>query len=291
MITLAKRIYRFFFKIPGFRFLNKLGLWWVYRKASVHKLESRLRQFGHFVDKSLYEGSSPSCTALMNLEYLVLRSEKRGKDPAIGWAKQLLLRARYPELAWNDSSETATITAGSIEEVIRGRRSVRKWMDRQVDRRLLYEIINIAQWAPSSCNRQPWKFLVVESEEGRQLLGALFPQKFYAKAPMLLVVLMDLDVYDKDEKSFKPYLDGAAIIQNALLLMHARGLGACWISFDLKRTQGDSLSRVMRHFRIPDNYLPISMIAVGYAAKTPADSVRKNVSDLLWFETADDLTV
>lgn len=295
MITFLKRIYRALVSTPGFHFLNKLRLWWIYRNVSVHQMASQLRKLGHFVDKCLYEGNNPSLADLMHLEYLVIRLGKRGEDPAARWAKQLILKARHPELASYDLSLAPAKTGVSpsktdagIEEVIRGRRSVRKWVDRYVDKQLLYEIINLAQWAPSSCNRQPWKFLVVESEEGRQFLGALFPQKFYTKAPMLLIVLMDLDVYDEDEKSFKPYLDGAAIIQNTLLLMHARGLGACWISFDLKRMQGGSLSHFMQRFCISDNYLPISMIAVGYPAKIPADSVRKNVSDLLWFETTAD---
>ena len=50
-------------------------------------------------------------------------------------------------------------------EVLTNRRSVRKFSNRRVHQDLIKDIIGLAVCAPSACNRQEWRFIVIESEE------------------------------------------------------------------------------------------------------------------------------
>lgn len=57
-----------------------------------------------------------------------------------------------------------------LEKIIRERRSVSQFLDREVDREIIDKLIDLASYAPSSCNTQPWFFAVFESEEAKEKL-------------------------------------------------------------------------------------------------------------------------
>jgi nitroreductase len=50
----------------------------------------------------------------------------------------------------------------TLDELIRTRRSVRRYKPDPVPPELLSEVLELAQWAPSAMNRQPWHFVVLE---------------------------------------------------------------------------------------------------------------------------------
>ena len=64
-------------------------------------------------------------------------------------------------------------TSGSrILDTIHGRRSVRKYLERDVSEDLIERVLEAARWAPSPHGRQPWRFAVLRSEETKERLAA-----------------------------------------------------------------------------------------------------------------------
>lgn len=59
-----------------------------------------------------------------------------------------------------------------FEDIIKGRRSISRFEDRPVDTMLIDEIISLAGYAPSSCNTQPWYFLVFSTEKSKERLAS-----------------------------------------------------------------------------------------------------------------------
>jgi nitroreductase len=57
-----------------------------------------------------------------------------------------------------------------LSEVIKGRRSVRRFRPEPVPRDVIEKILELAQWAPSGMNRQDWRFIVVEGVKKEALL-------------------------------------------------------------------------------------------------------------------------
>src|SRR5512137_1132041 len=57
-----------------------------------------------------------------------------------------------------------------LADVIRARRSVRRFKPDPVPREVLEKILELAQWAPSAMNRQDWRFLVIAGEKKEALL-------------------------------------------------------------------------------------------------------------------------
>ena len=83
-------------------------------------------------------------------------------------------------------------------EIIKGRRSIRKYLPREVEKEKLESILEAAQWAPSASNKQPWHFIVVKNSKTRTRLGQLHPYgRFMKESPIVIVVLGNPEVHPK----------------------------------------------------------------------------------------------
>ncbi|WP_038062840.1 nitroreductase family protein, partial [Thermodesulfobacterium commune] len=61
----------------------------------------------------------------------------------------------------------------AVFKAIFDRRSIRKYLDQKPDKKLIYKLLEAGIWAPSGLNNQPWRFVIVWSEEIKQKLAAL----------------------------------------------------------------------------------------------------------------------
>jgi len=158
-------------------------------------------------------------------------------------------------------------------EAIKTRRSVRKYKAESVPREVLKNLVDAGRLAPTARNEQPWEFVVVTEAERRKRLAALATHgKFIGEAPACIVVLCKRSDY---------YLeDGSAATTQIMLAATALGLGTCWVAGDKK----DYAPAVVKAVGAPAKYRLVSLIAVGYAAETPAPG-KRGVNDVLHWET------
>ena len=154
-------------------------------------------------------------------------------------------------------------------QAIKGRRSIRKYTEEPVSENQLNQILEAGRWAPSRGNSQPWKFIMLSDSQIRNELAATIPTgKFLAQAPQGIAVVVDPRI------SKHPEQEGAAAIQNMLLVAHTLGLGTCWVSVygtDWSKTAAKILG-------IPDEEWLISIISVGHPAEAP-DKGRKGLDE------------
>jgi len=154
-----------------------------------------------------------------------------------------------------------------IFEAITTRRSVRRFVPDPVPRETVLKLVEMAINAPSACDRQAWKFIIVDE---RHLLTELTREgaaTFLAEAPLAIIVL-----YPRMTDNVE-YQDGiqsaAAAVENLLLAAHALGLGACWICHLPPK-------RVLRKLlKIPWTYDPVATVALGYRKGEPRNRPRK----------------
>ncbi|MHA1270582.1 MAG: nitroreductase family protein [Candidatus Helarchaeota archaeon] len=110
----------------------------------------------------------------------------------------------------------------SILEVIKSRKSVRKFTDEQIADEDLNGILEAARLAPSGTNKQPWHFIIIKNKDTQKKLADLLPWGRYIKnAPVAIAILVQL-------KSMWAVLDGAIAMTHITLEAAARGLGTCW---------------------------------------------------------------
>jgi len=202
----------------------------------------------------------------------------------IKWAWDLVYRAeldlREMEPENEEVAHGASFARTDIAKVIKSRRSVRKWEAKPLNVKELIESVNMAKWAPSSCNRQVWKVITVEKQEDKDLLQIFPHQSFFTKAPFVIVPLVDITDYQKEIKHYA-YLDTGAVIQNLLLSLHCKGLGACWIGIKHDKHYESNADKFRAYFHLEENLVPVSLIPVGQYSEIPKAPPRKNIHEII----------
>ena len=186
-----------------------------------------------------------------------------------------------------------------VMDLIKERRSIRRYSSRKVSFDVLRQVLEAAGWAPSAHNAQPWRFIVLTEESAKQALAEAMADAWtadmakdgvtietqkrkasierFTRAPALIVACLtmeDMKMYP-DEKRQRSERDLAmqslgAAIQNMLLTAHAEGLSACWFS-----APSFCKETVRKVLKIPEMVEPQALIALGYAAEKPQAPSRK----------------
>ncbi len=153
-----------------------------------------------------------------------------------------------------------------ILEVIKTRRSIRKYKPALISEEQIDKILEAGRWAPSADNSQPWRFIVLRSEEIRKKLAdTLTWGRFLSQAPLGIAITVN------PRASNHPVEDGAAATQNMLLEAHSLGLGACWIGTYGSGNE-ESAKKVLN---VPKDERLLSVIAIGHPAESPQRTRRK----------------
>jgi nitroreductase len=182
-----------------------------------------------------------------------------------------------------------------IVEAIYGRRSVRDYKPDAVASEWIEALVSAAVQAPSAMNLQPWAFFVIEGRDAlseyaerakRYLIDTLHPESplyhyrdqlsdpdfdiFYG-APLLIVVAATSAAPQSAE-------DCCMAAQNLMLAAYREGLGTCCIGFARPWL---NLPQTKAELGIPDAYLPVLSIIVGYPRTAMPDVPRKR-PELHW---------
>ena len=140
-----------------------------------------------------------------------------------------------------------------ILEVLKKRRSVRVFEGREIPKEDLERLVDVARYAATARNVQPWKFVIVTDAKMLNLLGGLGENaRLIAGSKACIVIFCEDTRY---------YLeDGCAATVNILNAAAALGIGSCWIAGDKKPYCPD----VLRLLNAPESLKLVSLIALGY---------------------------
>ena len=159
----------------------------------------------------------------------------------------------------------------SLLEIIKKRRSVRKFQSKEIAKNIVDELVEALIWAPSAGNLQSRKFYIISNAGVKDdLVKAALGQRFIAEAPLVIVACADMRIgtyYGRRGTDLYALQDVAASIQNFLLLAHEHGLGTVWVgAFDEDSvTEALKLSKQLR---------PVAIVPVGYPAEHPSTPQR-----------------
>lgn len=116
-------------------------------------------------------------------------------------------------------------------ELCEKRFSARKFTDEPVSQSDLDYILKCTQLAPSAVNFQPWKFVIVESEEAKEKLRQCYNREWFATAPMYIVAYKNKQqewVRKYDQKAHGD-VDVSIAVEHICMAATDRGLGTCWV--------------------------------------------------------------
>ena len=158
------------------------------------------------------------------------------------------------------------------------RYSCRAYSDRKVERDTVLTILDIVRLAPSACNRQPWKFLVADSDEQRAAILSSYDREWIRTAPEFIVAC---GIHDEawhrgcDGKDHTD-VDVSIAVEHICLAATALDLGTCWVcNFDP--------APIRKAFNIPDHLEPVAIIPIGYPAHPDAvpAKTRKSLDEIV----------
>ncbi len=175
-------------------------------------------------------------------------------------------------------------------EQIGNRRSIRKYLDKKVEKEKLIQILESARLAPSGSNTQPWMFVVVESEEIKEKLSNVdHHQQWMMTAPVFIVCVADIRCRISegisvrlDENSPEPELkqiirDTAIAMEHILLEAEHLGLATCWTAW----FEQDAVRPILN---IPEDKYVCGIITLGYGDEAPKQRPRKELEEIVRYE-------
>ncbi|AIQ47161.1 NAD(P)H nitroreductase [Paenibacillus sp. FSL R7-0273] len=193
-----------------------------------------------------------------------------------------------------------------FNEIVYGRRSIKTYDPSvKISREEMSEILKEASTAPSSINMQPWRFLVIDSEEGKQKLAPLsrFNKDKVLQASAVIAVFGDMNNFDYSEEiyskavelgympqdvkeyqlnAFKPLysqisdqdmrdiilLDAGLVSMQLMLVARAHG-------YDTNPIGGYEKDQIAEAFGMDkERYLPVMLLTIGKAASEGFNSYR-----------------
>lgn len=169
-----------------------------------------------------------------------------------------------------------------FEKVITERYSVRKFENRHLEKEITDKILHAGLIAPTGCNYQPQKILVLNTDEAVEKLKKCTPCHFDAPCAMLVC-------YSEDETWTRPCdgaksapVDASIVTTHMMLEAHNLGIGACWIMFF-------DPEKMRETFKIPSNVIPHALLVMGYPHKDSSPSKMhfcfKEESEIVFYES------
>ena len=199
-------------------------------------------------------------------------------------------------------------------DVIKGRKSV-KYFDpnSKIEREEIIEMLDEANTAPSSCNLQPWRYIVVDTQEGKEKLGsANFNKIQNDTSAAMIIVLGDLNYYSKFdeiygeavekgymtkevkdgfEEGMGPQLESLSLDKNREGVYFDCGLWTMQFAniarakgYDTNIIGGFIREQVAELFELEENLIPVMLIAIGKKEKDGRPTVRLRAEKLVRFE-------
>ena len=155
------------------------------------------------------------------------------------------------------------------------RHSVRKFTDEKVSDDLIIQLLKAGMQAPSSCNSQPWEFIVVDKKEDKIAISQM--HKFAKPARDASHLIITLGNLNQSKVHRMIDQDLGACNENILLQATHEGLGAVWLGF---HPIEDRTLKLKEYLNIPDYCIPFSVICVGYPQKESEVKLRFDESKI-----------
>jgi nitroreductase len=160
-------------------------------------------------------------------------------------------------------------------DVIQKRYSVRAYQPDMVEPGKLEQVLNAARLAPTACNLQEFKVIVVKTAGRQAELKRIYHRDWFSEAPYVLGVcsIPEKCWVRKDRKSYAD-VDAAIVMDHIILAATALGLGTCWIGAFDARAAREVLA-------LDETWEPVAFTPLGYPREDAVNRGRKPMEELV----------
>ncbi len=162
-----------------------------------------------------------------------------------------------------------------VYEVIRGRRSIRSYIDKEIPWDHLKLVLEAGLWAPSGSNLQPREFILITDKDVIRAVKLVSPG-LYGNPQAIIVLCYNKKIALKGGRlgELMAVMDTAMAAQNMMLMAYSLGIGSCPIlSFNKQ-----ALKKILD---IPDHVEPVMLLSLGYPKEWPKPPSRKTLDRIV----------
>jgi PPOX class probable F420-dependent enzyme len=183
----------------------------------------------------------------------------------------------------------------SVLDAVRGRRSVRRYLLKEVPERLVRQVLEAGRWAPSPHGRQPWRFAVITKRQTKEHLAGAMGEEWRTNlemdgqspevvekrlegsrrrlfdAPVLVLLCLYLEELDHYPDAYRQHSETTmatqslgAVVQNMLLAAYELGLDTGWMCAPLFCPE-----KVVEALGLDPKLIPHALLTLGYADGDP----------------------
>lgn len=181
--------------------------------------------------------------------------------------------------------EYFNIANGSFTQIAHSRHSGRNYLSTPISKSILLEVAEIANTAPSACNRQPCRMIVIDNKNLMKEIFALNVgcRGFGHLAPCLILVTSDLACRDNITERHQVGVDAGFFGMNLLYALHERQIGACILNWDNLKEPDNKLRSLVPAIKPSETVL--YFITCGYmpaSFKIPL-GLKKPIDETIYF--------
>lgn len=176
-----------------------------------------------------------------------------------------------------------------LNEAIKGRRSIRRYLDKEVPKDLIEQVIEAGTFAPSVRNEQQWRFTILSGKPKKDFTDFLrkiehLSSSFLMSCDVIVRAPVLIVVWNAGEKNYSEAYSVAASIQNMLLKAYSLGLGTVWIGQVL------AVAKEIHDYFVNSYIMTrhhtwklIACVTLGWPDLVPGAKVRKSVEEVSEF--------
>lgn len=156
------------------------------------------------------------------------------------------------------------------------RYSCRAYKPDPVEVEKLNRVLEAARSAPTACNRQPFRIIVVKTGDRRKELGRIYGRDWFVQAPLIIgICAVPSEAWVRRADGWNSAeLDSAIAMDHLIMAATEEGLGTCWIgAFDVEAAR-DVLG-------VPEDAVPVAFTPLGYPAEFPPPTKRRSLDELI----------
>ena len=165
-------------------------------------------------------------------------------------------------------------------DILKTRRAIRKFSDKDVSEKLVREIIELANSSPSAGNVQARALVVVKDQAVIEKIRAVSRglSRFEGKISIILVILAkpqeSAERYEERGKNLYALQDATIFASYIQLIATDRGLSTCWVG-SFKESDIEEI------LDLPKEAKPVAMIPLGYSLEMPEMKERKSLNQII----------
>jgi len=160
-------------------------------------------------------------------------------------------------------------------KLVEKRCSVRAYKQVTVEQDKLDRVLQAARLAPTACNLQPFRLMVIGTLGKEDELRRIYRSDWFVQAPLVICVcaIPSMAWMRMDGKNYCD-VDATIVMDHLILAATAEGLGTCWVG-------AFNPVEARKILNIPDELVPVAFTPLGYPDEPPPKKTRKPISDLV----------